>query len=279
MTSSDEGKAHCYTMRMCMEQSDLDLLETASMDHLQSVLKARHMPVPSRQNSAGAAPTSPSSTTLEIAQLLFEDGPLREVLSSLDEVERTVLRELVACGGRANSRDLALYLTNTGLFTLPKKAESSASHSAFLDTAQDSAPSATLQYPTAHPHGVLEMTLRRLLLFGLVFWGKQTHFASRDYTSGIHDGVLIVPLAVRDIVRSLWKMESPSLTPVSTDIGEKARSLQRLLYLYWSLVASTRDGLGLLNNGLLSRAALRSVMEHMGLKQRSEQVRGENDVP
>src|SRR5438874_496393 len=139
MTSSDEGKAHCYTMRMCMEQSDLDLLETASTDHLQSVLKARHMPTPSRQNSVGVAPTSPSSSTmLEIAQLLFEDGPLREVLGSLDEVERTVLRELVACGGRANSRDLALYLTNTGLFTLAKKAELSASPSSFLDPAQDS---------------------------------------------------------------------------------------------------------------------------------------------
>src|SRR5438045_3654407 len=101
MISSDEDRAPCYTMRMCMEQSDLDLLETASMDHLQSVLKARHMPRPSRQNSAGVAPPSPSSSTLEIAQLLFEDGHLREVLSSLDEVERAVLCELVACGGRA----------------------------------------------------------------------------------------------------------------------------------------------------------------------------------
>jgi hypothetical protein len=263
-----------------MEQSDLDLLETASTDHLQSVLKARRMPMPSRQNNAGAVPTSPSSSTmLEIAQLLFEDGPLREVLSSLDEVERTVLRELVACGGRANSRDLALYLTNTGLFTLAKKAESSASPSSFLDIAQDSEPSATLQYPIAHPHGVLEMALRRLLLLGLVFWGKQTHFASRDYTSGIHDGVLIVPLAVREVVRALWDIGSPSLMSASTDIGEKARSLQRSLYLYWSLAASTRDGLALLNNGLLSRAALRSVMEQMGLKHQSEQVRGENDVP
>src|SRR5438067_13269356 len=126
MISSDEDRILCYTMRMCMEQSDLDILETASMDHLQSVLKTRHMPLPSRQSSAGAAPPSSSSSTLEIAQLLFEDGPLREVLSSLDEVERAVLRELVVCGGRANSRDLTLYLTNTGLSTPAKKAEPSA---------------------------------------------------------------------------------------------------------------------------------------------------------
>jgi XPB/Ssl2-like helicase family protein len=262
-----------------MEQSDLDILETASMDHLQSVLKTRHMPLPSRQSSVGAAPPSSSSPTLEIAQLLFEDGPLREVLSSLDEVERAVLRELVACGGRANSRDLTLYLTNTGLSTPAKKAEPSATHSSFLDSVQESELSATLQYPIAHPHGVLEMALRRLLLLGLVFWGKQTQFASRDYTSGIHDGVLIVPLAVKKVVRSVWNMDNPPLTPASIDIGEKARSLQRSLYLYWSLAASMRDGLALLNNRLLSRAALRSVMEHMGLKYQSEQVRGENDVP
>src|SRR5690242_13139141 len=127
MISSDEDRAPCCTMRMSMEQSDLDLLATVPIDHLPSVLKTRHMPVPSRQHSTGTSPTSPSST-LEIAQLLFEDGPLREVLNSLSEVEKAMLGELVACGGRANSRDLALYFTNTGLFTPPRKAEASATH-------------------------------------------------------------------------------------------------------------------------------------------------------
>ena len=104
-----------------MEQSDLDLLETAPTDHLQSVFKTRHVPIPSRQNSAGSSPTS-SSSPLEIAQVLFDDGSLREVLSNLGEVERAILHELVACGGRANSRDLPLTLTITGLLASARKA-------------------------------------------------------------------------------------------------------------------------------------------------------------
>ncbi len=44
--------------------------------------------------------------------------------------------------------------------------------------------------------------LRHLLLLGLLFWGRQTNFAGRDYTSGIHDGVLIVSPSVREVVRA-----------------------------------------------------------------------------
>lgn len=258
-----------------MEQSDLDLLEMVPIDHLQSVLKTRRKALASPQNHAG-------SSRLEIAQLLFDDASLREVLSNLDEAEVAILRELVACGGRANSRDLALYLTNASLPVPAKKSESPTSHSAedaFSEPIQKSEFTATFQYPVAHPHGIFELALRRLLLQGLVFWGKQTHFANRDYTGGIHDGVLIVPLAVRNAARSLWKAGEQLSALATADIGEGTRTLQRKLYLYWSLVASTREGLALLNNGLLSRAALRSVIEHMGSKKQGEQIRAESDLP
>ena len=68
------------------------------------------------------------------------------------------------------------------------------------------------------------------------------------------------------------------------DIGDSARSLQRTLYLYWSFVASLRDsngqrGLPLVQSGLLSRSALRQIVEVLHPKIRMEQVRAETDVP
>src|SRR2546427_5699376 len=52
-----------------------------------------------------------------------------------------------------------------------------------------------------------------------------------------------------------------------------------MLYLYWSLVASMREGLQLVNSGLLSRAALRQVMELLVQNGNMEQIRTEQDVP
>ncbi|HZR38901.1 MAG TPA: helicase-associated domain-containing protein [Ktedonobacteraceae bacterium] len=292
-----------------MEQSDLDLLQTVPAYHLQSVLKVRHVPLSTKlQNigsSSGPSATSPANPTtiLEIAQHLFDPTSIHETLRALGETEVLILRELVACGGRANSRDLAFYFTSAGLLAPLRKNESEETYDSLLPPRNQSPasqialpPLALLQppqYPQAHPHGVFEQALRRLLVLGLVFWGKQTNFAGRDYPSGVHDGVLIVPLAIRDAIRSEWGPEKDTLAGFKgEDVGEGARRLQRTLYLYWSLVASQREGLALVSSGLLARAALRLVVdtiyydnkgteqrEHVRPKNQSEQIRLESDAP
>src|SRR2546430_7149980 len=102
--------------RIIMEQSDLDLLHTVPPYHLQSLVKLRHMPIASKgQDSVTPAKTSVSTTTIpDIARYLFEDASIHEAIRGLNETEGLILRELVACGGRANSRDLALYFAISG---------------------------------------------------------------------------------------------------------------------------------------------------------------------
>ncbi len=273
-----------------MEQNDVELLQTAPAYHLQTILKGR---VTGDQQSPSTAslPTEPGS----VAHSLLNRSDLVRVIRSLDTLEAYILRELVACGGRANSRDLALYLTNGDLLTTIKQEAASDQG----DSARTYTPKSTHslgtppQYPIAHPHGVFEQAIRHLLLQGLLYWGKQTNFVGRDYASGIHDGVLIVPKAVKAVVRDIWGAGEPFSTVLTNqehtieveDVGDGIRRLQRSLYLYWSLVSSLREGLSLVNNGLLSRAALRQVMEHMGHAgpqgQRTfgELVRQESDVP
>ncbi len=273
-----------------MEQSDVELLQTAPEHHLQTVLKGR-LTRDQQSPSTTALPTEP----LKVAQYLLNRPDLVRVIRSLNAPEASVLRELVACGGRANSRDLALYLTYGDVLAavkqeaVPALAEPRHGHVSRSTSSLGTPP----QYPVAHPHGVFEQTIRHLLLHGLLYWGKQTNFVGRDYASGIHDGVLIVPEAVKVVVRELWSTEEPFSTIFTNrgagregeDVGEGVRSLQRALYLYWSLVASLREGLALVNNGLLSRVALRQVIEHMGQnpqqgqKAFSELARQESDVP
>ena len=259
-----------------MEQSDLDLLHTVPPYHLQSLVKLRHMPIASKgQNSATSAKTSVSAATIpDIAQYLFEPASVHEAIGGLNDMEGLILRELVACGGRANSRDLALYFAISG--------EVKAASEGGGETAVITEHSGGL-YPTPHPHGPFEQSLRRLLLLGLVFWGKQTNFAGRDYTNGIYDGVLIVPRAVRNVVNEDIEKEQSEKArqqlSQQEETGEGMRAFQRMLYLYWSLVASMREGLQLVNSGLLSRAALRQVMDLPGQKGNIEQIRTEQDVP
>ncbi len=265
-----------------MDQSDLDLLQTVPAYHMQSVIKARHLPLsPLALNSAPATPaasSSPTAATLEIARYLFVASAIADVLRELSELETLILRELAACGGRANSRDLALYFASIGQLTAPgKTAPDNVS-----DSPRSHLPTMPLQppqYPPAHPHGPFEQALRRLLLFGLLFWGRQTNFAGRDYTSGIHDGVLVVPVAVREVVRQEWRLDEELLARDDADVGEGVRALQRDLYLYWSLVAAQREGLALVNNGLLARSALRLVVEGLGVRGQGEQVRTESEAP
>ena len=253
-----------------MEQSDLDLLQTVPSYHLQSLAKARRLPLSAKGQNSSPSPLSSSPTLVEVGQHLFNPAVISEAMLSLNDTEGLILRELVACGGRANSRDLALYLSSNGSLSSAKGSE------AVLD--QNS-----MLYPPAHPHGVFEQSLRHLLVLGLLFWGKQTNFAGRDYTSGVYDGVLIVPKAVRDIVNEQLSQEKTAREarkPLSeADLGEGMRQFQRSLYLYWSHVASLREGLALVQSGLLSRTALRSLLEVLGAKGQLEQVRTEQDVP
>ena len=272
-----------------MEQSDLDLLQTVPPYHLQAVVKARHVQLSPKTRSSGSLPDTPSSPSsnslnvIEIAQSIFDPTSIQEALASLSDIEKVIVRELVLCGGRANSRDLALYLTYEGILTPTKKDEPETNHEILglsPIASRGYQPGSALQYPAAHPHGPFELALRHLLLLGLLFWGRQTNFTGRDYTSGIHDGVLIVSSTVKDVVyKELGRDEDQVATHVGEDVGDAVRAFQRTLYLYWSMVATMREGLGLVHNGLLSRAALRHVTEHMGNKIHGEPVRSESDVP
>ncbi|MBA2678122.1 MAG: helicase-associated domain-containing protein, partial [Ktedonobacteraceae bacterium] len=276
-----------------MDQNDLDLLQMVPPYHLQTVAKTRHVPLsPLALNtlsdalpSSGVPAASSPTLVLEVAQYLLNTTSIREVLQDLDELETAILRELVLCGGRTNSRDLALYFLNAGLLPSEKKSTPApvVAHSALY---QPIMPLQPPQYPAAHPHGAFEQAIRHLLIVGFVFWGKQTNFSGRDYTSGIHDGVLIVPQTVQTVVRNEWHLEnvvSVYDAPLSM-LSDSLHACQRSLYLYWSFVASMHDGLALVNNGLLARSALRQLIDHLSsnhlrTKIQGEQARLESDQP
>jgi hypothetical protein len=267
-----------------MEQSDLDLLQIVPSYHVQSVAKTRlgasfkgYSTEPSPTISSSSSASSPSLSN--IAEALFEPASVKRALQHLSETEQLILRELVSCGGRTNSRDLALYFSCSGLLAPAQNTPGGTdSREDIIDPIISSASGQLLHYPTAHPHGIFEQAVRHLLVLGLVFWGKQTNFSGRDYSSGVHDGVLIVPVAVRNVVRQEWPQPETTL-PTNQDAGEQARAFQRTLYLYWSMVASMREGLSLVNSGLLARSSLRQVVEHLGSRLHAEQTRVESDTP
>src|SRR5439155_23454185 len=120
-----------------MEQIDIDLLHTVQPYHHQSLVKLRR----TKGQTANTPTLSSSASIPEIAEYLFNPTSIHEAIRSLNGTEALILRELVACGGRANSRDLALYLTSSGLLDASKVLEP---------------PPFTEQggglYPTPHPH-------------------------------------------------------------------------------------------------------------------------------
>ncbi|HLI05167.1 MAG TPA: helicase-associated domain-containing protein [Ktedonobacteraceae bacterium] len=258
-----------------MEQNDLDLLQSVPPYHVQAMVKTRRLPLAAK----GLAPLTASTSTLtenevtEVAPHLFNPASIHEALRALNELETAIMQELVACGGRANSRDLALYLVSSGVLNLEKSTSNG--------VVPASEPHGSL-YPAPHPHGPFELALRRLLLLGLVFWSKQINFTGRDYASGVYDGVLIVPLAVRDVGLEVWPGLGQPVTHAEAaafQVGASAWGLQQALYLYWSLVDSAREGLPLLNSGLLSRSALRQVIDLLQPGSTLEQIRSESEVP
>ena len=283
-----------------MNQNDLTLLQTVPPYHLQAIVKTRRLPVSVPGQAINKQFDPSSMPMLEFAQYMFDEASCDDALSSLTVMEKAILQELIACGCRANSRDLALYFsclqvpledaaetdhTNTTSAALSREASKPSSHQRLV----------TLQYPTPHPHGLFEQAVHRLLLLGLVFWGKQTNFVGRDYASGVYDGILIVPRTVADIADEFWHTakqrttnESASVEANDIDLeyvgggmNEGVASLQRYLYRYWSLVAGARDGLPLVTSRLLSRPALRMVVEQFKPSEAAvmEQVRTESDVP
>src|SRR5205814_9160291 len=94
-----------------MNQNDLLLLQTAPPYHLQAIVKARRLPVSVNGQNVNKPNDSSSMTITEIAQYLFDPTSCIDTLSGLAETEKSILQELIACGGRANSRDLALYFS------------------------------------------------------------------------------------------------------------------------------------------------------------------------
>ena len=293
-----------------MEASDLYLLQNVPPYHLQAVAKARHLPQAQKSSPDTLNPA-------DIGEALFDLDACRVVIRDLGELEARILNELVACGGRANSRDLALYFTSAQLLgqnrekPIGDKPAASTAPSSLLPGSSESpgdaarrkreaglhwqapalrpyaetAYSTAVQYPAPHPHGAFEQALHRLLVLGLLFWGKQTNFVGRDYANGVYDGVLIVPRAVMDAAESVLS-ERPAVSLSSEEsqssqvlISEGALALQRSLYLYWSLVFAARDGLPLVGSKLLSRPALRQVIDQVEPSLNAEQVRTEADAP
>src|SRR5215472_4542216 len=271
-------------LRGTMEQSDLDLLRMIPSHHLQALVKSRRLPLSPRLQNIDTPAGPPATAITEIAQRLFDPATINDALRVLDERENLILRELVACGGRANSRDLALYLVSSSLLGRGKRAETDSVTAPYGGQVTPDHPPGAPQYPVPHPHGVFELGVRHLLLLGLLFWGRQTNFGGRDYASGVYDGVLIVPQAVMEVVNASSENLPPagdSLAGAGMELnpGDGLYRLQRTLYLYWSFVAALRDGLPLVNSGSLSRYALRQVVEQLGSKTQSEHVRAEHEVP
>lgn len=286
-----------------MEQSDLSLLQSVPPYHLQAIVKARHLPYSFKGQHINQLPDPSSMTITEIAQYLFAPTSCRDALGGLAEMERSILSELVACGGRANSRDLALYFGHLKVLTAnsqedDRKSSSLSKNSALSSKIPPQRQGVPPQYPTPHPHGLFEQAVHRLLLLGLLFWGKQTNVVGRDYASGVYDGVLIVPQAVMDAVNELWhtveEMVPPTLEQdsgkdnhdraanhIAESVSQNISALQRDLYRYWSLVSTMREGMPLVNSRLLSRTALRQVVDQLSPAGASliEQIRTEADVP
>ena len=283
-----------------MNQNDLVLLQAAPPYHLQAIIKTRRLPVSVNGQGTNKQNDPASMSIAEIAQSLFDPTSCLDALSGLTEMEKSILQELVACGGRANSRDLALYFS---CLQLPLEGASEAVRNTTSSATVSKEPSTslphhrvvTLQYPTPHPHGLFEHAVHRLLLLGLLFWGKQTNFVGRDYASGVYDGILIVPRTVLEIADELWHTVERSSSDDQTfepdagidsnsggvSISEGITSLQRYLYRYWSLVAASREGLALVSSRLLSRPSLRLIVDQLSPQGASamEQVRTEIGCP
>ena len=231
--------------------TDLELLRGAPPGHLYAIAEARRISLP------GARPPSAQPGQLEaIAARLFYDPSLQEALRGLSSSEWAILREMRRCGGQAPSYELRAYLIAAGM--IPSSARTSDTQVALY-----------------------EQALGQLLRLGLIFWGRVDTLGAREYASGAHDGVLIAPpsvLAALEAGEPLPDEPAHAAVKPRAPIFASAETLQRDLYFYWRAVCDQPGGLGLMGNGLVSKAALRSLNAALSLKSEIDDVRSEQDA-
>ena len=231
--------------------TDLELLRGAPLGHLRAIAEARRLP------PAAAPAVSAGSLVLEeMARRLFHEPALREALRGLSPPQWAILRELARCGGQASSYDLRAYVIVAGL--IPDSGR---------------VPDAQIR--------LYELVLGQLLGLGLVFWGRLDAVAAREYASGAHEGLLVVPPSVLALLAAPdapveeapaahWQPRAPRLA--------LPEALQRDLYCYWSHVREQADGLALLTNGLLPKSALRPLNAALTLKGEIDDIKSEQDA-
>ncbi len=232
--------------------SDLELLRSAPPTHLYAIAEARRLSLP------GARPVSAAGLPLEeIAQRLFHEPSLREALRGLEAGEWIILRELARCGGQAPSYELRAYLLSAGVIRSSGRS------------------------PEAQV-ALYEQMLAQLLRLGLVFWGRVDMLGGREYASGAHDGLLVIPPSVLALQETLdpHPEESPpagNLQP-RAPLFASAETLQHDLYCYWRVVRDQPAGLALMANGLLPKATLRTLNAALSLKSEIDDLRSEQEA-
>jgi hypothetical protein len=231
--------------------TDLELLRAAPPGHLAAVAEARRLPL-----AGGAESAADPAALEELARRLFYPPSVQEALRLLSQGQWAILRELARCGGQAHSSDLRLYLLVAGL--LP----------------------GTGRAPDAQTR-LFELSLGRLLALGLLFWGRLDVLSGRDYASGAHEGLLVVPPSVLAL---LAEGEMPEEAAPASPLPRAPRlaaaaEFQRDLYLLWRVVREQSGGLPLAAHGLLSRAALRQVVAALNLKHEGEHGKSEQEMP
>jgi hypothetical protein len=232
--------------------TDLDLLRGAPPAHLYAIAEARRLRLP------GARPASAADLPLEeIARRLFHEPSLRESLRALEASEWAILRELARCGGQAPSYELRGYLLSAGVIR-------GSGHSPEAQVA------------------LYEHLLAQVLRLGLVFWGRVDMLGGREYASGAHDGLLVIPPSVLALLETLDP--HPEASPPAGNLQPRAplfasaELFQRDLYCYWRAVREQPAGLALMANGLLPKAALRSLNAALSLKNEIDDLRGEQEA-
>jgi hypothetical protein len=229
--------------------TDLELLRGVPPGHLRDIAETRRLTLP--------GPASTDSLDLEeIARRLFAEASLREALRGLSQPQWAIMRELARCGGQAPNFDLRAYLIAAGL--IPGSGR---------------APDAQIN--------LYELALHRLLVLGLVFWGRLDALGAHGYASGAHEGLLVVPPAVRALLATIEPTEQEAAAPLwqprAPRIGS-AELFQRDLYLYWNAVREQPAGLALLANGQLPKAALRPLNAALSVKTELEGIRTEPEA-
>jgi hypothetical protein len=234
-----------------MKSTDLELLRGAPPGHLYAIAEARRISLP-----GGRPPSAQRVPLEEIAARLFYGPSLRETLRGLPPHDWAILREVQRCGGQAPSYELRAYLITAGM--IPSNTRTSDTQAALY-----------------------EQALGQLLRLGLLFWGRVDTLGAREYASGAHDGLLVAPPSVLAVLATIEPLpDEPSSAAVKprAPVFASAETLQRDLYFYWRLVSDQPGGLGLMGNGLVSKAALRSLNAVLSLRSEIDTVRSEQDA-